>query len=314
MISRRLLRIKVLHILYAYFNGNVKDDRKYESDLEFSIQKSFDLYHLFFVLLIDIRDHALNKIDMAKQKRMPTEEDLNPNMRFVNNKVIKQLEATGKLQRHIEQQKLNWVQNPELIKHLYQTMLESDLYNRYMYGEDASYAADKQFILDFLTEFLVNSDLLYQILEEHSIFWNDDIEFVLSMNIRTIQKAKESREELNTFSLYKNAEDQEFAKRLFRSVLQKHEEYSELIQANIKNWDLDRIAQMDLMILEMAVTEILQFPSIPVKVSFNEYIDLAKFYSTDKSNAFVNGVLDKIIKKLTAEGKVKKAGRGLMEK
>ncbi len=314
MISRRLLRIKVLHILYAYFNGNIKEDNKYEKDLDFSIEKSFDLYHLFFVLLIDVRDFALNKIDAARNKRVPSPEDLNPNMRFVENRIIKQIENTEKLSRHIERQKLNWVQNPELVKHIYQAMTESDLYNRYMHSSDNSFDADKKFILDFLTEYLVNSDLLYQVLEEHSIFWNDDIEFVLSMNIKSVQKAKENREDLNTFSLFKNEEDREFAKRLFRSVINKHKEHSNLIQENIKNWDLDRIAQMDLMILEMAVTEITQFPSIPVKVSFNEYIDLAKFYSTDKSNSFVNGVLDKIIKKLNDEGKVKKAGRGLLEK
>lgn len=133
------------------------------------------------------------------------------------------------------------------------------------------------------------------------------------MNIKTIERAKAGQVDINLFQLFKNEEDKEFAKKLLRMVVLNHQANSDLIQENIKNWDVDRIAQMDLLVMEMAVTEILQFPSIPIKVSFNEYIELVKFYSTNRSNAFVNGVLDKIIKQLKADGKVQKAGRGLME-
>ncbi len=182
-----------------------------------------------------------------------------------------------------------------------------------MEAEENSYNDDKELVESFFADFLVNSDLLYQILEEHSIYWNDDIEFVLSMNIKTIQKAKEKFEDLNVFHLYKNDEDRDFARKLFSMVVENHEENSKLIESHIRNWDVDRIAKMDLLVLEMAVTEIMEFQSIPVKVSFNEYIELVKFYSTDRSNAFVNGILDKIINKLKSEGKVIKAGRGLVE-
>lgn len=313
MISRRLLRIKVLHILYAYFNGSNEGLNKYEKDLFFSIEKSYDLYHLFFLLLLDVKEFAQSKIDRAKSKRVPTQEDLNPNLRFVENRVIKQLSSCNRLLKYADEKKLNWVNHPELIKKLYTDLTESDIYGRYMNGSNDSFKADKEFVIAFFSQFLVDNDDLYQILEEHSIFWNDDIEFVLSMNIKTVQKAKTDNIELNLFQLFKNDEDVEFVKKLFRMVILNHDKNAELIQNHIKNWDVDRIAQLDLLVLEMAVTEIMQFPSIPVKVSFNEYIELVKFYSTDRSNAFVNGVLDKIIQKLKSEGKFQKAGRGLME-
>lgn len=313
MISRRLLRIKVLHILYAYFNSNDEGLARYEKDLFYSIEKSYDLYHLFFVLLLDVKEYAVSKIELAKNKRIPTREDLDPNMRFVENRIIKQITSTNRLYRYIDEKKLNWAYHPELIKRVYNNMIESESYARYMQAAESSFKADKEFIITFFSEYLVNSDLLYQILEEHSIFWNDDIEFVLSMNIKTIERAKAGQIDINLFQLFKNEDDKEFAKKLLRMVVLNHQANSDLIQANIKNWDVDRIAQMDLLVMEMAVTEILQFPSIPIKVSFNEYIELVKFYSTDRSNAFVNGVLDKIINQLKADGKVQKAGRGLME-
>ena len=313
MISRRLLRIKVLHMLYAYFNGNNEGLARYEKDLFKSIEKSYDLYHLFFVLLIDVKEYAQGRIDLAKNRRVPTREDLDPNLKFVENRVIKKLMSTNRLYKYIDEKKLSWVDHPELIKRVYQDIIDSEIYQKYMNAEEDSYKADADFVVDFFSEFLVNNDLLYQILEEHSIYWNDDIEFVLSMNIKTVQRIKSHEIEVRLFQLFKNDEDKEFVKKLFRMVVLDHQKNSDIIQSNIKNWDVDRIAQMDLLVMEMAVTEVLQFPSIPVKVSFNEYIELVKFYSTNRSNAFVNGVLDKIIAKLKADDKIKKAGRGLME-
>jgi transcription antitermination protein NusB len=313
MISRRLLRIKVLHILYAYFNANEDGMAKFEKDLNYSLEKSYDLYHLFFLLLIDVKQYAENRIELAKNKRMPTTEDLNPNLKFVNNRVIAQLGQTSRLFRYTSDRKLNWAQNPELVKSVYNNMVESVQYQKYLASGSSSYDTDRDFVETFYTNYLLNNDLLYQILEENSIFWNDDIEFVLSMNLKTIQKAKASATDINLFDLYKNDEDREFAKKLFRNVVLKHTEYSAMIQDNVKNWDVERVAQLDMLVMEMALAEILLFPSIPVKVSFNEYLDIVKFYSTERSNAFINGVLDKMIKKLKDEGKIEKAGRGLQE-
>ena len=313
MISRRLLRIKVLHILYAYFKDNNEGITRYEKDLFHSIDKSYDLYHLFFLLLIDVQEYASQKIESAKNRRIPSAEDLSPNLRFINNRIIKQLISTNRLYQYFDERKLNWIEHPDLIKQIYNSMIESTTYQKYMVIEENSYKQDQKFVLDFLSEFLVDNDLLYQALEENSIYWNDDIEFMLSMNIKTIQKAKPSSTDINLFPLFKNEEDKDFVKKLYRMVVLDHEKNSEIIQSHIKNWDIERIASLDLLVLEMAMTEILQFSNIPVKVSFNEYIELVKFYSTNRSNAFVNGVLDKIISRLKKEGKVNKAGRGLKE-
>lgn len=312
MISRRLLRIKVLHILYAYFKSDKKGLTSYEKDLFKSINMSYDLYYLFFMLIIDVREYAQQKIEIAKKKRIPTEADINPNMKFVNNKLILQLMDSDAIYRYFNERKLSWSDNPELIKNIYNIMLSSNTYQKYMAIAEVDYNTDKQFVIDFLLEYLVDNDLFYQILEERSIYWNDDIEFILSMNIKTIQKMKPSSN-IKLFPIFKNTEDEEFVKKLFRMVILNHEDNVKIIQENIKNWDIERIASMDLLVLEMAIVEILQFSNIPIKVSFNEYIELVKFYSTTRSNAFVNGVLDKIINKLKKEGKVEKIGRGLKE-
>ncbi len=313
MISRRLLRIKVLHILYAYFNSKDEGLLRYEKNLFFSIEKSYDLYHLFFLLLLDVKEYASQRIELAKNKRIPTDNDLNPNFKFIENQIIKQLSNTSRFYKYIDEKKLTWINHPELIKSIYNDLLNSETYKKYMATDDISYKSDKDFIISFFSEYLPNSDLLYQILEEHSIYWNDDIEFVLSMNIKTIQRLKPAKNDINLFQLFKNDDDKDFVKKLFRMVILNHEANLVIIQAQLKNWDFDRVAQMDLLVLEMAITEIVEFPSIPVKVSFNEYIELVKFYSTNRSNAFVNGVLDKIIIKLKKEGKIQKAGRGLKE-
>lgn len=312
MISRRLLRIKGLHILYSYLKSEGNDSLKYEKELDFSINKSYDLYFLFFKLLLEVKDYAINRIELAKTKRIPTREDLNPNMRFVANKVIKQIESSEVFEKHIEKQKLNWIKYPELVKNVYNSLVETDGYKSYMNAEKLDYKEDKKFIIYFFSH-LVDSDLLYQSIEEQSIYWNDDIEFVLSMNIKTIQHLKFSNESISLLPLYKNQEDALFAKKLFRNAVANHQENAKMIEANITNWDVERIAQIDLIIMEMALTEILCFPSIPIKVSLNEYIELSKFYSTDKSSFFINGVLDKIVNLLKKDNKINKTGRGLQQ-
>ena len=314
MISRRLIRVKVLQLLYAYFNGNNSDGLpKYEKDLQKSLEKSYDLYHLFFILLLDVHRYALDKIELRKSKFIASDEDRNPNERFVNNAVIKQIENTEGLFVYTDANALNWSATPELIKHIYTVMVESESYKAYMASPDSSYEADQKFVMNFFSEYMVDDDMLYQVLEENSIYWNDDIEFVLSMNIKTVEKLKETSERMALMKLYKNDDDRRFATDLFCKTVLNHDANNTIIRSTIKNWDLERLAQMDLLIIEMAMSEITSFESIPVKVSLNEYIDLAKFYSTDRSNAFVNGILDKIVNQMKAEGKIKKTGRGLIE-
>ncbi|MCK4662849.1 MAG: transcription antitermination protein NusB [Bacteroidales bacterium] len=315
MISRRLLRIKAMHILYAYFRAEDKSINKFENELFYSIDKFYELYYYLLILINDVKDYFESRIELAKQKHIKTDEDLNPNTKFIDNRVIKLIENNDGLNRYIKEKKLNWNNNNELLKNLYNEIKNSKDYNEYMNNNDDSFSKDKNYIINIYKDIFQNSDLLYQILEDLSIYWNDDIEFVLSMIIQTLQRLNEGDNEYKFIrSLYKNNEDREFVKQLFRKTIINHEETKIIIEKNAKNWDAERIALIDFLIMEMAITEITEFSSIPINVSFNEYIEIVKFYSTRKSGVFINGILDKIIKELKKDNKIEKKGRGLLEK
>ncbi len=313
MISRRLLRIKTLQICYAYFKSSEQSMNQTEKELFFSIQKSYDLYHYLLLLIIDIAGYAESRIDLARQKRMPTKEDLNPNTRFIDNRLIKLLSENQDLKIYLKEQKLSWVNSPELIKNLYNEIRESELYNDYMTKESSGFNEDKKFISNVYSKIIVNFEPLHQSLEEQSIFWNDDVDFVIGMIIKTLRSFKAiSDETVELMPLFKDNEDKDFVKKLFRKAILNHKEYEELIAKFIKNWDVERVAFMDIVVMSLAVSEMVEFPEIPVKVSLDEYIEIAKYYSTEKSNIFINGILDKIVEHLKENGKIKKTGRGLI--
>jgi N utilization substance protein B len=313
MVSRRLLRIKTLQICYAYLKSSEQSINQAEKELFFSIQKSYDLYHYLILLILDVINFAESRIELAKQKQIPAQEDLNPNTRFIDNKLIKLLNDNYELKKYLNDQKLSWVNYPELIKNLYNEIRESELYKNYMSSESKGYNEDKKFISNVFSKIIINFESLYQNLEEQSIFWNDDIEFVIGMIIKSLRSFKASSDEnVKLMPLFKNEEDKDFVKRLFRKTVLKHKENEELISKFIKNWDVERIAFMDIIVMSLAITEMTEFSEIPVKVSLNEYIEIAKFYSTQKSNIFINGILDKIVEHLKKEGRIKKVGRGLI--
>ena len=313
MVSRRLLRIKTLQICYAYLKSSEQSINQAEKELFFSIQKSYDLYHYLILLILDVVDFAESRIELAKQKRMPTPEDLNPNSKFIDNKLIKLLNYNLELKKYLNDQKLSWVNYPELIKNLYNEIRESELYKNYMLSDSNGFNEDKKFISDIFSKIIINYEPLYQNLEEQSIFWNDDIEFVIGMIIKSFRSFKASSDEnVKLMPLFKNEEDRDFVKKLFRKTVLNHKENEKLISKFIKNWDVERVAFMDIIVMSLAVTEIIEFSEIPVKVSLDEYIEIAKFYSTQKSNIFINGILDKMVEYLKKEGKIKKAGRGLI--
>ncbi|MFO7829201.1 MAG: transcription antitermination factor NusB [Bacteroidales bacterium] len=313
MISRRLIRIKILQICYAHFKSNGQSINQAEKELFFSIKKSYDLYHYLFLLIIDIVKYAQSRIDLASQKLVPTHDDLHPNTKFVDNKLVKQLEDNVFLRKYLNENKLSWVNNPELIKSLYLTIKDSEIYQNYMSSEQTSYKEDKKFIANLYAKVIIFHEPLHQNLEEQSIYWNDDLEFVTSMVIKTINSFKaSSNETANLMLLYKNDEDKDFAKRLFRKSIINQADYQDLISEYIKNWDIERVAFIDIVVMTMAISELIEFNEIPVKVTLDEYIEIAKYYSTHKSNVFINGVLDKIVSHLKDEGKIKKTGRGLV--
>ena len=313
MISRRIIRTKVLQVLYAYYSSEEKSLSKTEKELFFCINKSYDLYHYLMTLVIEIADYAEKRIEIRKKKLQPTHEDLNPNTKFITNIVIQQLRDNRQLTDYIEQKKLTWINNPELIKELYLIMLESDLYKNYIADENRSHLNDRKFIEKLFNKLILVTEDLYIVLEEQSIFWNDDVEFVISMIVKTIKRFNEfSGSDQSLMPMYKDQEDHDFAKDLIRKTIINHNELRELIKVHSKNWDVDRIAFMDILMMQLAIAEFLYFPSIPTKVSMNEYIELSKFYSTEKSRNFINGILDKTLKDLKTSGKIEKAGRGLV--
>lgn len=314
MISRRIIRTKVLQILYAHVSSPEKTITQSESELHFSIRKTYDLYHLLFAILVEISDFASDRIESRKMKNLPTADDLNPNLRFINNRLITRLKEDKSLNDYLTRNKLNWSNYPDLIRALYSLMIETDLYKEYISSTTDDFKNDRQFCEDFFSTILVNNDIMLNELEEQSIYWNDDLDFVISMVIKTIKKFKSGNDQNEyLMSLYKDEEDQEFTTKLFRKAIINDTENRKIIENYTKNWDVDRVAVMDVLIMQLALTELMEFPSIPVKVTLNEYIELAKYYSTNRSSTFINGVLDRITKDFREDGKIVKAGRGLME-
>lgn len=313
MISRRLLRIKTLQILFAYYRSENDSLVNAEKELFHSLKKSYDLYHLLLLLLIDIRDFAQLRIDTNKEKFIPTHEDLNPNTRFIDNPVFSIIENNESIKSYAVNNTLNWVKYPELNKKLYQSIVSSSYYEKYMNAETCTFEQHQQVLVHILSRELFHSDDFSQALEEQSIYWNDDLDFMIGMTIKTIKEFEEDQPpHVPVFPMYKSDEDKDFAKRLLHKVILKHDEHIKMIEEFTQNWDVERIANMDILILEMAIAEITTFPSIPVRVSFNEYIEISKYYSTDQSSTFVNGVLDKIIQTLRSQGLIHKQGRGLV--
>ncbi len=313
MISRRLLRIKVLHCTYAYFKSDSGSIEKSEKELFHSIEKAYELYYLLMLLMIEIRNYAQSRIDLARAKKRPTTEDLHPNEKFIKNRVLDQLSNNDQILRYIELHGISWVKYPELIKNLYNSIADTQYFKLYMASEEDNYEWDKKVVLKIISEALLPSEELHQALEEQSIYWNDDLDFVTGMIMKTVKGLRESDGEYaRMMPMFKNDEDREFVKTLFRKTIINNDKYTGLISDFTKNWDVERIAFMDILLMQIAINELVEFPSIPVKVSLNEYIEISKYYSTKKSSTFINGILDKIIHKLKQEKVIVKQGRGLI--
>ncbi len=313
MISRRIIRIKVLQILYAFFTTPDTSINNTEKELFFSLQKTYDLYHYLLGLIIEIEKFAEERIEMGKKKHRPTSADLYPNTRFVNNQLIGQLKNNISLTKYLETSKLTWNGEEDLIRKLYLSLIEQDFYKEYMAADQNSYADDRKLVEDIFKYLILDSEDIESLLEEQSIYWNDDLDFVVSMILKTFKKFKEFSDERQALlPMFKDDEDRQFAKDLYRKVVLNHTDNEVLIKQHTVNWDIERIAFIDNLILELALSEFLYFPSIPTKVTMNEYIELSKYYSTEKSRNFINGILDKALKDLKKADKIHKAGRGLI--
>lgn len=311
MLSRRLLRIKVIKALFAHLKSGADNMMASEKNLMASVDKAYDLYNLMLTLPIEIARYAEHRQELARQKKLPTYEDLNPNTKFVDNSVIRIIANTDAVNDYTAARKLNWSLYPELIRTLYAQLTESDYYKSYMQRSERSFADDRQLVEDFFKS-LQECEALDTVLEEMSILWDDDLGYILMMILRTLSNLRPTHTELKVAPKFKSEEDPQFVKTLFEKTLVNFGEYQRYIEKFTANWDIERIVFMDNLIIGTAMAELLNFPSIPVKVTLDEYIEISKYYSTPGSSVFINGVLDKIVESLTAEGRIKKAGRGLI--
>lgn len=314
MLNRRHLRIKVLQALYAYFQSKEDNFRRTENELMQAVEKIYDLYIYLLLTFSEVKSISENRIEEKKKKIRPTEEDLHPNLKFVNNEIVRMLEEDKELRAISEERKVNWVgdETQEMFRKIYLQMKDSETFFEYMNNGQEGFEEDKAFALELFRTEIANSELLYNFFEEKSIHWIDDIDLACSMALKTIKSIEEG-EKITILPLYKKDDDeQEFIRELLRKTISMNKENEELIDELTKNWELDRIAKMDIILMKMAITELQIFNNIPTKVTLNEYIEISKFYSTPKSNGFINGVLDKAIDRLQKEKKIVKIGRGLI--
>ncbi len=311
MLSRRLLRIKVLKALFAHIKSGSDSMIASEKNLMASVNKAYDLYFQMLTLPVELVNYAHQRQDLAKQKRLPTAEDLNPNTKFVDNIILSMIADSDSVNDHIAANGLGWSQHTDLIRILYNRMVQSEYYQKYMSSTERTFDGDKAFVEEFFRD-IQHSEELDDALEEMSVMWCDDMPYILMMISRTISGIRTSHNDIRIASQYKSEEDPEFVKILFEKTLIDYDKTQEYIEKFTSNWDVERIVFMDNLIIATAMTELLQFPSIPVKVTLDEFIEISKYYSTPGSSTFINGVLDKIVESLNAEDRIRKAGRGLI--
>ena len=312
MINRRHIRVKVMQSVYAILQSHNDDIIREEKFLKHSILKMFDLYVLNLQLIIEVQKLAAKKMALSKKKILATTSDLKPNTKFIDNKVIDTIAQSVSIEGFIELNGLNnWEENNEYVKIIFEELLKSDLYKKYLASDENSFKLDKAFVVDFFKEIIAPNEKLAEYYEDTLISWVDDIPFVNTWLVKTLSKQKEN----GLFvlgSLYKDRDDEDFVSDLFRKTVLKQAEYEKDIAEKTPNWETDRIAEIDMILIKMSITEFINFPSIPTRVTINEYIEISKDYSTSKSSYFINGVLDKISKEFVENKKIVKIGRGLL--
>ena len=312
MINRRHIRVKVMQSVYAMLQSHNDDIIREEKFLKHSVLKMFDLYVLNIQLLVEVQKLAAKKMALSKKKILATASDLKPNTKFIDNKVICTIAESVSLEGHVELNSLNnWEENSEYVKIIFEELLKSDLYKTYLATEEDSFKVDKSFVLDFFKEIIAPNEKLAEYYEDKMISWVDDIPFVNTWVVKTLSKQK-AKGLFVLGALYKDKDDEDFVSDLFRKTVLKQAEYEKDIAEKTPNWESDRIAEIDMILIKMSITEFINFPSIPTRVTINEYIEISKDYSTSKSSYFINGVLDKISKEFIANNKIVKIGRGLI--
>ena len=314
MLNRRHLRIKVLQILYAFFQSKEIDVVKAQNELLLSVERMYDLYLYLLLTIPELKRAAETNNENRKNKLRPNESDLLPNLKWVENSVVLKIEESKELNKVSSARKVNWLgaENQEIFRKMFLQVKDSETYFEFMENGLKDFEEDKKFALALFKNEIINSEFLHNYIEDKSIYWLDDIDLCCSMALKTLKTAAPDKE-ISILSLYKEDDDEkEFILNLCRNTIEMDVENEKLIEILAVNWEVDRIAKMDVLLLKMALVELQTCSSIPTKVTMNEYIEISKFYSTPKSNLFINGILDKAISQLTKEKKIKKIGRGLV--
>ncbi len=305
MINRNLIRIRVVQLVYAWYQNTNKDLRNAEKELLFGLQKSYDLYYFLLLLMVELTDSYQNRVETKRNKFLPTEEDLHPNTHLTENRFIMQLRENRQFQKQLAERPMSWEIHEAFIKNLLDTVLSSDTYKEYAEIASPTYEDDQEFWRKIFRQYIYLNEELDDILEDECIYWNDDVEIVQTFVMKTIKRfSSENGDNQPLLPMFKDTEDKEYALKLLHNSILDEKEYRELIEKHTEKWDFDRIAFMDLVIMQVALSEIFTFDSIPTNVSLNEYIEIAKSYSTPKSGTFINGILDAIVQEIKKEKRI----------
>ncbi|MBO4613424.1 MAG: transcription antitermination factor NusB [Bacteroidaceae bacterium] len=306
MINRELIRIKVVQLVYAYYNNEGKTLETAEKEFLFSLDKAYELYHTLLLLMVSITHIARRTVEMqqSRARRLHVKEDIPT--KFVDNQFIEQLSKNEQLRAFQEKENTIWSDDEEFLRQLYKKITEQEFYQEYIRKAGNSYEDDREVWRKIYRNLLCNNDELDELLEERSLYWNDDKTIVDTFVLKTIRQFGEGEESQQLLPEFKDEEDLRFAKVLFRTAINNEETFRTLIKGQTRNWDMERIALMDLLIMQVALAEITSFPEIPLSVSINEYVEIAKMYSTPRSGSYINGMLDTIAKRLIAENKIEK--------
>ncbi|NBL64327.1 transcription antitermination factor NusB [Flavobacterium sp. NST-5] len=299
--------------IYAMHQNNSDNLEKEEKFLLYSIENTQDLYLLMVSSLIEIQKREEDFIEKSSRKHLATAEERNPNKKFINNHIFQLLLESNNLSIGLETRKINdWHLHDEYIRILLEEIKKSDFYEKYMQNRVNNFEEDKQFVISIFHEIIAPNEKLYEFLEDNKLTWVDDIPLVNTLILKQLKSLEKNDVDFSVPKVYKDAEDKDFVKNLFRKTVLNENEFSKEFVNKTPNWDSDRIAEIDTIILKMAICEFLKFPSIPVKVTINEYLEIAKEYSTPKSSIFINGILDNLVKEFKENNKLIKTGRGLM--
>ena len=309
MINRELIRIKVVQLSYAYYQNGSKNIDTAEKELMFSLSKAYDMYNYLLALIVGITREARRHVEVA-EARAKREGTPMPSTKFIYNRFALQLEQNKMLNDFMETQKKSWDDQPEFLKKIYLQITESEIYKEYMDSADDDYQADRELWRKLYRTLIQDNPDLDALLEEESLYWNDDKEVVDTFVLKTIKRFEEKNSATQELlPEYDSEEDKDYARKLFRATILNGEEYQHYMSEASRNWDFSRLAYMDIVIMQIAIAEMMTFPSIPISVTINEFVELAKLYSTPRSAGYINGMLDAIAHHLVETGRLMKQMR-----